>query len=364
MINRKSIYYWKCDRPKAFYALNEKSQDNGVSISESDIFGLLYRHFGNNEFSFRPAGGQGNHLTYLVLHQKNNYFLRIEDGPEGDNYMGIEARVMDEVRASGVKTPRIFAVDSSRKNFPFAYQIMEFLDYPDLNSIDKKGKIDLLSVGMQIGENIARWQTIKPGGFGPFDPACLEKENRLQGLHGRYQDYFLLNWDRHLDFLESRKFLSSEEKLKLQTVVNGYLPHLQVEQGCLVHKDLALWNILGSPDEIKAFIDWDDSISGDPTDDLSLLACFHNNEFLESVLQGYQTVRELPENFESRFWLHLLRNMIVKAVIRVGAGYFDRKDDFFLIGTGSNGKSLETTTRERIQLAYSGLTGNAKITDL
>jgi hypothetical protein len=56
--------------------------------------------------------------------------------------------------------------------------------------------------------------------------------------------------------------------------------------------------------------------------------------------------------------------MIVKAVIRVGAGYFDRKDDFFLIGSGSDGKSLKSITKERIQLAYSGLTENAKITDL
>ena len=364
MINRKSIYYWKCDRPYAFYALDKSGHKKEPSNLEDSICALLHRHFGSKEFSFRPAGGQGNHLTYLVSHKRDTYFLRIEDGPEGDNYMGIEARVIDDVRTSGVKTPKIFAVDSSRKKVPFAYQIMEFLDYPDLNSIDKKGILDLVSVGVQIGENIARWQSIKTSGFGPFDPVILEKESRLQGLHDKYGGYFLLNWDRHLDFLESRKFLSSEEMVKLQNAVNEHLPFLQVRQGCLVHKDLALWNILGSPDEILAFIDWDDSISGDPTDDLSLLACFHNSEFLMSVLRGYQMVCELPENFEPRFWLHLLRNMIVKAVIRVGAGYFDRKDDFFLIGSGSDGKSLETTTRERIQLAYSGLTGQAKITDL
>lgn len=364
MVNRKSIYYWKCDRPFAFYALVESGKKKESSNLEDSISSLLHRHFGSKEFSFLPSGGQGNHITYLVFFEGKTFFLRIEDGPEGDNYMGIEARIMDEVRASGVKTPKIFAVDSSRKNFPFAYQIMEFIDYPDLNSIYKMGKLDLLSVGVQIGENIARWQTIKPGGFGPFDPACMEEENRLKGLHGCYQDYFLLNWNWHLDFLKSRKFLSSEETFKLQNVVHEHLPFLQVEQGCLVHKDLALWNILGNKDEIRAFIDWDDTISGDPTDDLSLLACFHNWEFMESVLHGYQKDRELPAHFESRFWLHLLRNMIVKAVIRVGAGYFHRKDDFFLIGNGSNGKSLETTTRERIQLAYSGLTGNAKITEL
>ena len=40
------------------------------------------------------------------------------------------------------------------------------------------------------------------------------------------------------------------------------------------------------------------------------------------------TVCGLPDEHRRRFWLHLLRNMIVKAVIRVGAGYFDRGADF------------------------------------
>ncbi|MGV8093549.1 MAG: phosphotransferase family protein [Mangrovibacterium sp.] len=364
MINRKSIYYWKCDRPHAFYALQENRKEASPVNYEDEVAALLSRHFGSNAFTFRPAGGQGNHITYLAFFKEDTYFLRIEDGPEGDNYVGIEAKVMDEVRKAGVNTPKIFAVDASRKVVPFAWQIMEFIDFPDLNSTDKQGQLNLPAVGEQIGENVARWQAIRPNGFGPFDPACLDNENRLQGLHASYQDYFLLNWDRHLDFLVTRQFLTEREKNDLQHIVKRHLQYLQITQGCLVHKDLALWNILGTKEEIKAFIDWDDSICGDPTDDLSLLACFHDWKFMEQVLHGYQKVRELPDHFEPCFWLHLLRNMIVKAVIRVGAGYFDRQDDFFLIGSGSSGKTLEITTRERIQLAYSGLTGNAKITDL
>ena len=56
-----------------------------------------------------------------------------------------------------------------------------------------------------------------------------------------------------------------------------------------------------------------------------------------------------------RLWLHLLRNMIVKAVIRTGAGYFSRGDGFFLIGSGSTGADLRLTTHQRIALALEGL---------
>jgi hypothetical protein len=94
-------------------------------------------------------------------------------------------------------------------------------------------------------------------------------------------------------------------------------------------------------------------------DDLSLLACFHDATFLKRAFEGYQSLRPLPEEYRRRFWLHLLRNMIVKAVIRVGAGYFEREDGFFLIDSGSNGTDLKRVTHERITLALRGLAANA-----
>ena len=60
--------------------------------------------------------------------------------------------------------------------------------------------------------------------------------------------------------------------------------------------------------QIAAFIDFDDSISGDPMDDLSLLACFHGEDFLKRAFEGYQSLRMLPSDYLRRFWLHLLRH--------------------------------------------------------
>ena len=126
-----------------------------------------------------------------------------------------------------------------------------------------------------------------------------------------------------------------------------------------MHKDLALWNILGSPERIAAFIDWDDAVGGDPMDDVSLLGCFHDGGTIGRVLEGYATVRPVPPEHRRRFWLHLLRNMIWKAVIRVGAGYFDRASGFFLIGAGSSGADLRQFTLGRIAIALRGLRADA-----
>ena len=131
-----------------------------------------------------------------------------------------------------------------------------------------------------------------------------------------------------------------------------------------MHKDLALWNILGTETEIAAYIDWDDAISGDPMDDLSLLGCFYDGPVLARALTGYASVRPLPREHTRRFWLHLLRNMIVKSVIRVGAGYFERDDGFFLIDTGAVGADLQAFTHARLAAALEGLRKNRDIEKL
>ena len=60
-----------------------------------------------------------------------------------------------------------------------------------------------------------------------------------------------------------------------------------------------------------------------------------------------------------------LRNMIFKSVIRVGAGYFNKSKDFFLIGTSNSmSKGLADFTMQKINDAYQGLVGNKQINDL
>ena len=81
-------------------------------------------------------------------------------------------------------------------------------------------------------------------------------------------------------------------------------------------------------------------------------------------MEGYRNVRALPEDYRIRFWLHLLRNMLVKAVIRIGSGFFDRSDELFLINAGATGKDLRLFTRDRIDAALCGIDGNKEIADL
>lgn len=358
---RRSIYYWKCDRPAAFHGTDENFRRGAT---ESQLADVLRERFPGKPISLHPAAGQGNHITWLAAVDGTELFVRIEDGPERDDYIEVESRVLAEVRALGVPAPQVHGVDASRQRVPFAWQLLENIPHPDLNQLYKTGRLDAASVASDIGAAVARWQAIEPLGFGPFDPAILRRENQLHGFHRRYEDYFRLHLDRHLRFLVERSFLTQKEANEMKSEIERHCSVLALAQGCLVHKDLALWNILGTEKQIAAFIDWDDAISGDPMDDLSLLACFHDAAFLQRAFDGYRSVRPLPPNHRRRFWLHLLRNMIVKAVIRVGAGYFERTDRFFLIGAGSTGADLKAFTRQRLATALNGLRNDSEIETL
>jgi fructosamine-3-kinase len=358
---RHSIYYWKSDRPAAFHGTDKHFHRDA---HESLFIGELRQHFPGKLIALRPAVGQGNHITWLVTVNGTEFFARIEDGPERDDYIEVESHVLAEVRALGIPAPRVHGVDASRLRVPFAWQLLENIPHSDLNQLHKEGRLHVARVAGDIGAAVARWQAILLPSFGPFNSAVLRRENRLEGFHQRYEDYFFLHFDRHLQFLVERGFLQAHDAEEMKTEIKRHRSLLALEQGCLVHKDLALWNILGTETEISAFIDWDDAIGGDPMDDLSLLGCFYDGNVLGAAVRGYAGVRPLPNDHRRRFWLHLMRNMIVKSVIRVGAGYFERTDKFFLIGSGGSGAELETFTRQRLAAALNGLRNDLEIESL
>jgi len=358
-MSRRDIYYWKCDRPAAFYGTGPRPR--GDEVSEEAIRKALAGYFHPDTLTISPASGQGNHLTWNAEIDGTPAFLRIENGPEGDDHLEMESAVLGEVAKVGVPVPQVLGCDASRTRVPFAWQALERISHPDLNQWWKAGTLDEAKIAHEIGRNIARWQAIEPRGFGPFDLDAWREGKGLVAFHSTYPAYYRLRLEEHLGFLVTRSFLSEARADEIRNLIEVHAGSLQLNRGVLVHKDLALWNVLGTSESVVSFIDFDDAISGDPMDDLSLLACFHDAAFLEQAFVGYASERVLSVDWRPSFWLHLLRNLIVKAVIRVGAGYFERDSGFFLIGSGSSGADLRRFTEVRIEMAMRGLREGASL---
>lgn len=360
---RENIYYWKSDRPYAEGNVQINDESDEI-VLKMQVFEYLKSYFNTSDFKLMPGSGEGNHKTYLADFEGVRYFIRLENGPEKDDYMDVESRIIKEINKIGIPSTIVFHSDGSRESVPFAIQILEFINFKDLNNLYKKGEIDLIKIAGNIGQLIAKYQSLTFQKFGLFSPRILKSRNELVGYHNHYHEYFFLNWNDHLNYLLDNDFLKEQDLYDIKAVVEKYKHVLDIEKGCLVHKDVALWNILGTKSEIKAFIDWDDAISGDPVDDISLLACFHQGDVILSAIEGYKTIRKLPENFEQRFWLHLLRNIIFKSVIRVRGGYFNLNQDFFMLSNDKNSSSFKSFTYKRIKSAVMGLNGLKQISEL
>lgn len=359
---RSNIYYWKCDRPASLHGTAQDAAQRGGDELQRQVAAMLARRFGAAAPDLRPGGGQGNHFIFRATIEGKDCMIRIEDGPERDDYMEVEAHVIDLIKETGVPSWNFLGVDSSRAEVPFAWQVIERVPGHDLNALLKENRLDLSASAGHLGAHVARWQSIRPRGFGPFQPGLLRSGGGLLGYHPAYAQYYNTRLQVHLDYLVKESFLTDDEVGDINAVIRdnaGLLALPDAEGGCLVHKDLALWNVIGeAPDKITAVIDWDDTVSGDPMDDISLLACFYDGPVIARALAGYASVRTLPAQHEKRFWLHLLRNMIWKSVIRVGAGYFKLDNSFFLIGAGGDGAGLRDFTLNRIRAAVRGLREN------
>jgi hypothetical protein len=183
--------------------------------------------------SFRrsPAAGQGNHLSWNAEIDGVPAFLRIENGPEGDDHLAMESAVLGEVAKVGVSVPQVLACDASRVRVPFAWQALERISHPDLNQWWKGGTLDKPKIAYGIGRNIARWQAFEPHGFGPFDLDAWREGRGFVAFHSDYQTYFRLRLEDHLGFLVKRSFLSVERADEICSLID-------LEHGCVFEPTL------------------------------------------------------------------------------------------------------------------------------
>ncbi len=344
---RTDIYYWKCDNPTPV----EQKRLYNDKYAAADIAGLVSdiaaAEFGEAPASVEAAGGQGNHYTYLLHYPDRTLFFRSDDGVAEDDYMEAENAVMKLVRAHGVPVPEVFASDASKSRFPIRYQILELLKGKSLNSFYDDGTLQTDTVARDLGRCMARIHDIKLDGFGFINTDELRRTGRMSGLDCSNGDYFHKRLDSHLKYLVDTGFLSQADCARVERLFAQHRGLLELDRGSLVHKDMALWNVIGEPGKVKAIIDWDDVVIDDPVDDISILMCFYDESFLKPFLAGYVEVRPLPDEYDVRVNLYLARNMLWKAVIRSFMGYFDMSGDFFLLGK-DDGATLKKQTYARL----------------
>jgi aminoglycoside phosphotransferase (APT) family kinase protein len=340
---RESIYYWKCDSP-----LDHESKRRYNSKYElADISGEVERvcsdFFGAKPAEIAPAGADGNHYGYVVEYPDARYFFRADDGLTEDDYMIVESAVMRIVAERGVPVPKVFHTDVSMREVSFRFQILQMMEEKDLNKHYQNKTLDVDAVGFQLGAILAEIHSIEKPGFGFVDSAVLADSGGIAGLNGDYASYFNTRLDTHLAYIVDNELISAELADDIQAAISANSDVLELPRGCLTHRDIAFWNILGTETQITAVIDWDDAVIGHPADDFGILTCFYDENVISAVKRGYESVRTPPSGFERARWLHALRNMLWKMMIRHYMGYFDQSGDFFILNDDNRGSLYDFT---------------------
>ncbi len=329
---RNNIYYWKCDNPLSHAArtasyFKEKYDRAGLKETVEDV---CHQVFGTAFQEVEPLRVDGNHIAFIVRHGGGTSFFRADDGSGDDDYMLAESAFMRLAAEGGVPVPQVLHTDVSRERCPFRFQIMAHCPDPALNTHHQAGNLDLDGVARQLGRYLRRLHAIPLDGFGFMDTVHLSRIGRLRGLDRVYRDYFFRRLDDHLGYLRRHDLLSGHDADEVERQFHRHQQHLDRPHGVLVHRDMALWNVLGTPDTVTAIIDWDDAVSGDPADDIGVLRCFYDEPFMGALMTGYTENDPLAPDFECRVWLHTLRNMLWKTMLRHALGYFDKDSGFFL----------------------------------
>jgi len=348
---RHGIYYWKCDSPATLEAKRKQFSKDKYASAEFQVLArqCVEAWCGEAPQSLTGAGCDGNHFAFRVERSRGEaVFLRGDEG-QGDDYMLAETAAMDLARAHGIHTPKTLYLSVGEPQAKANFQILEYFDFKPLDRYHKAGTLALPEAAGQLGALLARLHRIPLEGFGFFDTRGLHG-GALRGLCANYPDYFNARLEEHLEYLGEAGLLDGAGLADIRSIFRENEGALDRREGFLIHRDPALWNILGTPHSVEAVIDWDDAVSGDPADDLGMLACFYGADLMGPLLEGYFGGREPEEGFHRRIWLHLLRNMLWKAKLRDSLGYFEKDASFFLHLPGETA-SLKDVTLGRLRMA-------------
>ena len=345
---RENIYYWKCDSPlenseKRGY--NDKYEHADISERVIEVCSDV---FGSPPAKVATSGSEGNHYGYIVDYPERRYFFRADDGRTEDDYMLAESAVMSLTASSGVPVPEVFHTDVTMECAPFRFQILQMFDEKDLNKLQQRKLLDVEKVAEQLGGILATLHSIVKPGFGFLNTELLQSTNEIVGLNSDYHSYFFTRLDEHIAYLVDNELLDRSVAAEVENAISAAEDALELTAGCLTHRDIAFWNILGTPTEIKAVIDWDDVVIGHPADDFGILTCFYDEDVISVVKRGYETVSPLPAEFDRVRWLHALRNMLWKMMIRHYMGYFEQTGDFFILNDDNRGSLYDFTLRKII----------------
>ncbi len=276
----------------------------------------------------RPDSYGTIHVIYKVtVKEKSKQFLLRANSniPVPEIEMKLEQVITERVAPLDVPVNHILHVDISRKAFPFDFQIQEVLAGADLEDHFSGSKDEYDRMSFALGQYVARFGVLQFEGFGRFDEHQVKKGTPV-GTKKSFPDYIEVCLDDDLRFIADSDIITVKTATSLRKLFDQYRPMMDIPKGSLVHHDLADHNFMHVDDHITGIFDWENAVVGDPVLDLASCPTWTTHyPREEKLLEGYRSVRSLPDHFIEKMQIYRLRTMIWKMVFALRAGILNEK---------------------------------------
>ncbi len=308
---------------------------NRYELFDTNLIPDMVKEIGLTAQSWiKPDSWSTSHVIYIVTVKERSrpVVIRTNTGPRiPEYYMLIEKRITDQVATLSVPVNRILHVDVSRSVYPFDYQIQDMLEGVIIEDHFHGTRTDYDQISFDLGRYVAMWGDLSFALYGRFNEQAAI-EGRLVGTKQSMYEYIIVRLDDDLKYLIDNGVLTVTAAERVRKIFEEYKPVTSTKVGTLVQYDLADHNIMfDGARTITGIFDWEAAAVGDPVLDLASAPTwktFHPRE--EKMVEGYRSVRDLPNFFKEKMNIYRLRTMLWKMVYAIRAGILteDRKRKF------------------------------------
>ena len=258
--------------------------------------------------------GSAHVIFYLKFKDYRDLVFRANiniEQPEVE--MLIEKLVTELAQKQGVPTNTILHVDISRKKYDFDFTIQKRLDGIDPEDEFAGTADDYDTFNFETGQAIAKLGQIKLDGFGRFNEERAIKEGVLVGTKETVTDYIDVCLAEDIDALIEYKVITAKQAKDVLNFFEQRKNIMNIQQGSLVHYDLADHNLRYNNGHLEAIFDWETAVVASPVLDLASFPTWKSHYPKRAkLIEGFVSIQQLPDNFEEMEKIYLLRTMVWK----------------------------------------------------
>jgi len=326
--SRTHSFYWQTDRKISEIQIKHIFQDRHTFFDKVNAIKAIETSLGTKVASLIPPikSGSINSVIQAELEDGAQIIMRMHPNAVKNGYFWAEKAVATHALTAGVPTYTTLAIDDTKIHVPFDFMIISRVPG---NNMKNSGPYDAVTDKMLIedtGKLLALTHSVSTQGYGFFNNDIAKQKGSLVGIHNSWTDHVFASLADNLTYLETRKSITNEERKKIERIFSENKQIIVCDSPRLIHNDLADWNQLTDGKKITAFIDWDESFSGDPVCDFAAYSVFFDDVRLTNLKRGYETVSKLPTDFEYKFHIYRLRYIISKMTLRTKRSVYDSSE--------------------------------------